>query len=457
MIGVVDGESQRQRMDRFAPVDRGAARGLRAPRGGCRSRHRAPADRPLHVEQPRFRLAAGQVDGDRAQPHVGHVLGLADAGADGLLGLLEIDDVAAAHAAALLPAEAEHPQRAVAFGAADQAGDLGGADIEHAERPGAHDGADASAPPARSSAGGRTRRGMSFIVVLPHVGFLAAAGRRAAVGVAAGGSRVAVRRAAGAAPAGRAAACRWPPAGGPAARGPAASCISRSSAATSCTFRQHHVDAVVHVQVPAPLADAHRGDDRFCKRGPLGQRIQQRRGGGRRAGADDQRQMVELRDILVRQRSGRRDRSARIFPGSARSRTAGVPAGRRRPCRAGGARPSRARPRRAFRSARAPARREKPRIGSPLLDADGGAQQRLRRVGAAFDHDIRARAGRRGGRRPQPLAQRGERAARRCGMRNEQRRSAARRATPNATQPAGRSSRRWRRSSSFHRAGPVVD
>src|SRR5208283_5906955 len=95
---------------------------------------RATADRPLHVEQPTLRRAAAQVDRHAVQPHVGHVLGLADGGAYGPLGFVQIDDAAAAHAAPLLPAEAHHAQRAVGLHAADQAADLGRADVDDAER-----------------------------------------------------------------------------------------------------------------------------------------------------------------------------------------------------------------------------------------------------------------------------------------------------------------------------------
>ena len=116
-LGLVGREGQRQGVDRFAAVALGARAALGDDAADVALLHRAPADRPLHVEQPAFRLAAGEVDGDVAQPRVGHVLGLADGGADRPLGLVEIDDAAAAHALAALPAEAEHAQRAVGFAA----------------------------------------------------------------------------------------------------------------------------------------------------------------------------------------------------------------------------------------------------------------------------------------------------------------------------------------------------
>ncbi len=96
----------------------------------------AAADRPLHVQQPAFRLTAGEVDGDLVQPGVGHILGLADGGADRTLRLVQVDDAAAAHALAAVPAEAEHAQAAVGFLTANQADNLGAADIEHAHRTG---------------------------------------------------------------------------------------------------------------------------------------------------------------------------------------------------------------------------------------------------------------------------------------------------------------------------------
>ena len=52
-------------------------------------------------------------------------------------------------------------------------------------------------------------------------------------------------------------------------------------------------------QVPASFADAHRGDDALLQIGAVGQRVDQRGGGGRRAGADDERKLAEFGDVLV--------------------------------------------------------------------------------------------------------------------------------------------------------------
>ena len=56
-------------------------------------------------------------------------------------------------------------------------------------------------------------------------------------------------------------------------------------------LRQHHVGAVGEPQVPTPLADAHRGDDALLQFGTIGQRVDQRGGGGGRARPDDQRKL----------------------------------------------------------------------------------------------------------------------------------------------------------------------
>ncbi len=136
VVGGINGEIQRQHMDRFPSIHFRSGAPLVQHAANIVLRHRAPADRPLHVEQARLRLAAGQIDGDRAQPDVGHVLRLPDARSDRFLGSLQIGDVAAVQPPALLPAEAEDPQRAIGFYTPDQAGDLGGADIDHAERAG---------------------------------------------------------------------------------------------------------------------------------------------------------------------------------------------------------------------------------------------------------------------------------------------------------------------------------
>ena len=136
-LRLVGRKSQRQGVDHFAPLRPGPGAALGHDAADVMLFDGAAVDRPLHVEQPRFRLAAGQVHRHRTQPGVGHVLGLADAGADRSLGFFQIDNAADTDPSAAMPTEAKHAQGAVAFGAADQAGDLGRADIQHAERAGA--------------------------------------------------------------------------------------------------------------------------------------------------------------------------------------------------------------------------------------------------------------------------------------------------------------------------------
>jgi len=136
-VGLVHREAQWQGVDGLASLNCRAVAAFADDAADVGLLHRASADRPLHVEQAGFGLAAGQVDGDGMQASVRHVLRLADAGAHGFFRFLEIDDAAAAHTASAMPAEAEDAQRAVRLRAADQADDLGGADIEHTERTGA--------------------------------------------------------------------------------------------------------------------------------------------------------------------------------------------------------------------------------------------------------------------------------------------------------------------------------
>ena len=387
----------------------------------------------------------------------------------------------------LVPAEAEHAQRAVAFGAADQADDLGGADVEHAER------AAALMPRAlrvvRAQAlGGSTRRAMSFIGVEIPSPLEGEVGRRVRISLArdrtaslrpvlkaeretlcCDDARVMLllRHVASASPAVSASS---------AGRGRSTSTVrqthvdrasGRSSSSWCCSscdqpvergdlvaLRQHHVDADVHLQVPAPLADPHRGHHALLQvPGRRVQRVDQRRGAVRRARRrPPAANWRKSRHVLVAQRPGRRGRSARTFPGSARSRTAGVPGAAPRWCRAAGARPSRDRPRTASRSAARACSTEKPRIGSPTDHAERGAQQRLRRVGAAFDDDVAHPQAGEAGRVAQPLAHARQRAAGRGRMHSD--RSATARATgEDQAMPAGRSSRRCRRSSSLSRAG----
>ena len=290
----------------FASFDAGARPALVHHAADVVLFHRASADRPLHVEQPRFGLAAGEVDGDRAEPRIRHVLGLADRGADRLLGLLEIDDAAAAHAASLLPAEAQHAQRAVAFGAADQAGDLGGADIEHAERPGA--------PMPRTRrfvrSGRRRRQHATRHVVHVRLSVLRRGGagrrttRRSPSTHVDRGKRPIEQRMLllQAASADRAPATSWP-----------------SGSITSAPLLRRRF------QRRSPTRTA--AMTRFCSSGRSVSASISVAAHRRRARPDDQRKLAELGDVLVRDQSGRCDRSARTCPGSARWRTAGAPAG----------------------------------------------------------------------------------------------------------------------------------
>ena len=236
------------------------------------------------------------------------------------------------------------------------------------------------------------------------------------------------------------AACRSRQAGGRAARGPAElhQPIERRRLVA---LRQHHVGAAVKSQVPAPLADAHGGDHALLQLGPIGQRIDQRRGSSLARQARPPAAAGGTRATFS---------SATIWP--SRSISTNLPwfcqiaNGRRllqttrRRCRAAAARPWRVPPRTGSRSAARACSSEKPRIGSPLADAKRGAQQRLRRVGAALDHHVVTRKPAKRGGTTEPLAQRGERAAGRCRAQNDTRR-AERHAIANATQPAGRSRR----------------
>ena len=426
----------------FAALGRGAAPALVHHAADVVLFHRASADRPLHVEQPRFRLAAGEVDGDGAQPRIGHVLGLADAGADRRLGLLQIDDAAAAHAAALLPAEAQHAQRAVAFRAADQAGDLGGADVQHAERTGAAmPRTRGSSGPAAAAARGATCRscplGSWRLAPWRRCGCAAAASSAdAARGGRPGACRSrraddrAARAAAEAASADRARRPRGPP---------AAARRRRCRAAGSSAARRR----------------APRRSTRFCNSGRSVSASISIGGSRGRARTDHQRQLAELARRSGRRPSGRRGRSARICPGSARWRTGGAPAETRRRCRAAGARPWRVRPTTGFRCAARASSTEKPRIGSPLLTpsaARSSGSGVLARP--SITTSVTRRPAKAGG-AAEPFAQRGERAARRRRMHRDH--ADQDHDDPNAPQPAGRSRRFCRRSSSFNRPGRSLD
>ena len=201
-----------------------------------------------------------------------------------------------------VPAETEHAQVAVALGAADQAGDLGGADVEHAERAGAHvRGARSASGPVGRHGGSTRLRTCRSSVARSLTSASACWRRRAAADSAArvGALRLGLR------PQHQpvaAAACRRPAAGDRAARCPAAVAASRSSAGDFVPLRQQHVGAVVHAA------------DSSAARRPAPRRRRAPASAGRSvsassstprgfgcAGADDQRQVAELCDILVAQ------------------------------------------------------------------------------------------------------------------------------------------------------------
>ena len=159
--------------------------------------------------------------------------------------------------------------------AADHADDLGGADVEHAERRrtavrGVRDGGSIG-----SIWGGSTRRGMSFISVpsgrlaggLRVLGVLASLRSVCGRTTSRSGRRMSI------ASSGRSSSawsgCRLASAGpAPPPRAPSGSM---------------HVGTVVHAQVPAPLAHPHRGDHAALDLRPGAERVDQRRRRRRRA------------------------------------------------------------------------------------------------------------------------------------------------------------------------------
>ena len=165
-------------------------------------------------------------------------------------------------------------------------------------------------------------------------------------------------------------------------------CISRSSAATS--WPSGSITSVPlfisRFQRRSPTRTA--AITRFCK---AGRAVSASSSAAAASGAprpDDQWQIAEIRHVLVRDDvAGAVDQHefAVVLPDRERAAFvqvhhdgAGQTGARRWP----------ARPRSASRSACARASTEKPRIGSPLVDAERGAQQRFRRVLPAFDDDV---------------------------------------------------------------------
>jgi hypothetical protein len=64
-------------------------------------------------------------------------------------------------------------------------------------------------------------------------------------------------------------------------------------------FGQHYNGAVVEVQVPPPLADAHCGDYVFLQFRPVGQRVDQGGCVGGRTRPDDKRKLTEFSNVLI--------------------------------------------------------------------------------------------------------------------------------------------------------------
>ena len=103
-------------------------------------------------------------------------------------------------------------------------------------------------------------------------------------------------------------------------------CISRSSATTSWPSGSMTSMPLAIAQVPPAFADPNAGQHFFRQRGTFLQRIEKSRRRDRCASADDQRQMAELRNVLIGDDlAGTIDQQK--FPlESARSRTAVAPA-----------------------------------------------------------------------------------------------------------------------------------
>ncbi len=231
---------------------------------------------------------------------------------------------------------------------------------------------------------------------------------------------------------------------------------SRSSAATSCAFRQQHVGAAVHAA----------GSSAARRRAPRRRRVPAARAARRaRRAAARRRRARRGRRPAASWRNCATSWSATIWP--SRSISTNLPwfcqtANGRRSCSdttivPGSRRSTVACSTQASVSMRArAAATEKPRIGSPFATPSAARSSGSGVLARPSIVDVAHAQAERRGRAAEPLAQAGERAARRCSS-GPGRRAAARRRRPNALQPSGRRKRRWRRASSFQPAGPVVD
>ena len=284
---------------------------------------RAAADRPLHVEQPRFRLAAGQVDGDARAAAYPPCPRPGRRGADRASRpppdrrcrrrARRAPCCQPKPSTRSVPSLSMRPIRQTILVVPMSSTPNGPAAAPWRGR--------AGVVRRRSAGGGSTRRDMSFIRWLAHVGFF---GRRPARRRVAAALRLGI----GAAPAGPAAAGRSPASGrSSSACCLAAAAIRRSAPATSWPSGSSTSVPLLHPQVPAPLADAHRGDHARSA-APAG-RSAHRSAAAAAAGAPAPTTSGRWRncaDVLVGDHLAARGRSARICPGSARSRTAGAPA-----------------------------------------------------------------------------------------------------------------------------------
>ena len=97
--------------------------------------HVVPRQRDVDGNRLRRRTTPGQADQHLVDGLAGHLLGGVHGAADRPFGKLHIDDHAAAQPLADLVADADDARPAAVIDPADEANDLGGADIQHGDQP----------------------------------------------------------------------------------------------------------------------------------------------------------------------------------------------------------------------------------------------------------------------------------------------------------------------------------